>query len=79
MPRCGAYSSSLKGGELQLEAFKDVAFYEEASRVCKDHAPENLVLIRYVGLNLLRQDISAKDGIKAKRFKDGGSNDDLSH
>ena len=56
----------------------DVAFDEDASRVRKDHAPENLALIRHIALNLLRQDTSAKGGIKAKRLKAGWDNSSLS-
>lgn len=59
------------GIENQLHWVLDVAFKEDACRVRKDHAPENLALIRHVALNLLRQDSSAKGGIKAKRLKAG--------
>jgi predicted transposase YbfD/YdcC len=53
----------------QLHWVLDVAFDEDASRIRKDHAPENLALFRHVALNLLRQDTSIKVGIKAKRLK----------
>ena len=43
----------------------------------KDHAPENLSLIRHVALNLLPQDSSAQGGIKAERLKAGWDNDYL--
>jgi predicted transposase YbfD/YdcC len=56
----------------------DVAFAEDACRLRKDHAPENFALIQHIALNLLRQDTSAKGGIKAKRLKAGWDNDDLS-
>jgi len=49
----------------QVHWVLDVAFNEDASRIRKDHAPENLSLIRHVALNLLRQDTSAQGGIKA--------------
>ena len=65
------------GIENQLHWVLDVAFNEDASRVRKDHAPENLAVIRHVALNLLRQDSSAKGGIKAKRLKAGWDNDYL--
>lgn len=42
---------------------------EDASRVSKDHAPENLALVRHMRLNLLRPDITSRGGIKAKRLK----------
>ena len=67
------------GIENQLHWVLDVAFNEDASRVRKDNAPENLALIRHVALNLLQQDDSAKGGIKAKRLKAGWDNDYLSH
>jgi len=66
------------GIENQVHWVLDVAFDEDASRVRKDHAPENLALIRHVALNLLRQDPSAKGGIKAKRLKAGWDNRYLS-
>jgi Transposase DDE domain len=65
------------GIETQLHWVLDVAFNEDASRIRKDHAPENLALIRHVALNLLRQDTSTKVGIKAKRLKAGWNNDYL--
>lgn len=55
----------------------DVAFAEDASRVRKDHAPENLAVIRHIALNLLSQEKSAKGGMKAKRLKAGWDNDYL--
>ena len=67
------------GIENQVHWVLDVAFDEDASRIRKDHAPENLALIRHVALNLLRQDTSATGGIKAKRLKAGWDNSYLSH
>jgi predicted transposase YbfD/YdcC len=67
------------GIENQLHWVLDVAFHEDASRIRKDHAPENLALIRHLALNLIRQDTSVRCGIKAKRLKAGWDNFFLSH
>jgi len=66
------------GIENQVHWVSDVAFQEDAFRVRKDHAPENLALIRQIALNLLRQDTSTHGGIKAKRLKAGWDNRYLS-
>lgn len=65
------------GIENQVHWVLDVAFNEDASRIRKDHAPENLALMRHVALNLLRQDTSAKGGIKNRRLRAGWDNDYL--
>jgi predicted transposase YbfD/YdcC len=46
----------------------DIAFDEDRSRVRKDHAPENLALLRHLALNLLKQEHSCNRGIKGKRL-----------
>ncbi len=49
----------------------DIAFNEDRSRVRKDHAPANLAVLRHMAVNLLKQETSAKGGIKAKRLQAG--------
>jgi predicted transposase YbfD/YdcC len=52
----------------------DIAFREDESRVRAGHAAENLAVLRRLALNLLRQDTTAKVGIKARRLKAGWDN-----
>jgi len=47
----------------------DIAFAEDHCRVRKDHGPENLAVLRHMAINLLKQEKSARVGIKAKRHK----------
>jgi predicted transposase YbfD/YdcC len=49
----------------------DIAFREDESRVRQGHADQNLALLRRFALNLLRQETTAKMGVKAKRLKAG--------
>ena len=55
----------------------DIAFREDESRIRKDHAPQNMALLRHLALNLLKQDTSLKVGIAAKRKMAGWDNDYL--
>ena len=57
--------------ENSLHWVLDVAFREDASRIRKDHGPENMATMRHIALNLLKQDKSLKVGIKSKRLKAG--------
>jgi predicted transposase YbfD/YdcC len=49
----------------------DVAFDEDACRVRKEHAPQNLATLRHLALNLLGQEKSVKGGVKNRRLRAG--------
>lgn len=59
------------GIENNLHWILDVAFREDDCRVRKDHAPQNFSMLRHIAINLLKQEKSAKIGIKNKRLKSG--------
>lgn len=56
------------GVENGLHWVLDLAFNEDHSRVRKDHAPENLAVLRHMAVNLLKQETTVKNGIKANRL-----------
>jgi len=55
----------------------DIAFREDESRVRVGNSAQNLAVLGHIALNLLRQEPSAKVGIKARRLKAGWSEDYL--
>ncbi len=65
------------GIENGLHWVLDIAFQEDHSRMRKDHSQQNFVVLRHMALNLLKQERTAKCGIKARRLKAGWSEDYL--
>jgi len=58
----------------------DVVFHEDESRVRKDHAGENMAIVRHIVINMLNKAKSAYKGVslKALRKKAGWGNTTLS-
>ena len=54
--------------ENSLHWVMDVSFHEDACRIRRDFAPQNMALLRYLALNLFSKD-SSKRGIAARRKK----------
>ena len=65
------------GIENQLHWVLDIAFREDDSRIREGHAAENMAILRHMATNLLKQETSAKGGIKAKRLQAAWNNDYL--
>lgn len=65
------------GIENRLHWILDVTFSEDASRVRRDHGPENLAALRRLALSILQQENSVKDSLKGKRQRAGWDDDFL--
>jgi len=63
--------------ENNLHWVLDIAFAEDACRIRKDYAPENLAVVRHIALNLLSQETTLKVGMKNKRLRAGWDEDYL--
>jgi predicted transposase YbfD/YdcC len=55
--------------ENSLHWVLDVSFHEDACRIRRDFAPQNMAMLRHLALNLLSKDSSSKRGIAARRKK----------
>jgi predicted transposase YbfD/YdcC len=49
----------------------DIAFREDDSRIRKGHGAQNFAILRHLALNALKQETTAKVGVKNKRLKAG--------
>jgi predicted transposase YbfD/YdcC len=65
------------GIENGLHWVLDIAFNEDRSRVRTGNAPANLAVLRHMAVNLLKQETTAKGGIKAKRLQAAWNEDYL--
>ena len=53
--------------ENKLHWSLDVAFDEDHSRIRADNSAENMARLRHIAINILKQEKTAKVGIKIKR------------
>lgn len=79
-PKVKTFARAVRGHwdiENSLHWVLDVSFREDESRVRKDHAPENLALVRRLAAALLNQEKTTKGGIACQRKQAGWDNDYL--
>lgn len=65
------------GIENKVHWVLDIAFREDESRIRKGNGAQNFAILRHMALNLLKQEKTARCGIKNKRLKAGWDNDYL--
>lgn len=63
--------------ENSLHWVLDVAMNQDKTRIRKDNAPENLAILHHMALNMLKQERTAKLGIKNKRLASAWDHDYL--
>lgn len=63
--------------ENSLHWVLDMAFREDLNRTRTDHSAHNFAILRHIALNLLKDEKTAKVGIKVKRLKCGWNEDYL--
>jgi predicted transposase YbfD/YdcC len=65
------------GIENSLHWILDIAFREDDCRVRKGFGAQNLATLRHIAVNLLKQEKTAKVGVKSKRLRSGWDEDYL--
>ena len=65
------------GIENSLHWVLDMAMNQDQTRIRKDNAPENLAILHHMALNMLKQERTAKLGIKNKRLASAWDHDYL--
>ncbi|MBW4549440.1 MAG: ISAs1 family transposase [Symplocastrum torsivum CPER-KK1] len=62
---------------LEMLSIRGCIITIDASRIRKNHAPENFALLRHLALNLLNRDKSVKGSLRQKRYRAGLDNNYL--
>jgi len=70
---------AIRTSKMACDFVLDIAFQEDVSRMRKGNSQQNFVVLRHMALNLLKQELTATCGIKARRLKAGWSEDYLRH